>query len=122
MTKAPSTARRTDPRLPYLRAVARELKERAIALADLETRRGDLIAGRDVDVDALRLVEADLLAQRRELRRIQAELDAIECEFDIDHPFRVRVQARGGGGVAEPLVACLRIIDPIPLDPARRPA
>jgi hypothetical protein len=80
--------------LPLLRSVGREIRERSLAIAELENR----LDARLPDArspQARRQIESELAIHRRELRRIERELAQLGCNLDADHPLRILIPGNG---------------------------
>lgn len=82
--------------LPLLRAIRRELRDRTYEATRLEELREALLPSQRAHVDDLTLVEAELSAHRRELRRAEQELTALGCHVDQDRPLRIVVPSDEG--------------------------
>jgi hypothetical protein len=75
--------------LPLLRAIGRELQARTRAIEELERRAEVLSESQDSHPAELRLIEADLALQRRELRSTEKELGRLGFSIDADNPHRI---------------------------------
>ena len=83
--------------VPLLRSIAREMKERVRAIAELESRSessGNECRARGIDAASL---EAQLSLHRRELRRVEKELASLGWARDEDHPLRLLLRRADGG-------------------------
>ena|SRR5690349_17865049 len=81
MVQLKRTPQEVDRTLPLVRSIGRELRERTRVIEALEVReaRGERSAG----------LEAELSAQRRELRACEKELARLGYGIDADDPHRI---------------------------------
>ena len=77
--------------VPLLRAIHRELRDRALRVRFLSRRVPELEPGLERD-----MLEAELSTHRRELRRANEELERLGCALDDDHPGRVLIPGWDG--------------------------
>ena len=91
-TQNPTNAERL---VPLLRSIAREVKERTEAIQFLEARVESFQKSPHIHAEDLRLTEATLAIERRELRHVHEELGRLGCELDEDNPQRILVAGEG---------------------------
>ena len=89
------TLRESDRRTPLIRSIARETRDRALAIRQLEASMKDLSAGPGEPITEIRRVEVELFQHRRELESVQKELARLGCSLDADHPQRIVCSADG---------------------------
>ena len=80
--------------LPVLRSIAREIRERTVAIRSLEARRGSFSKSAIHAVDRAN-ADAELAIQRRELRHAEHELERLGCRLDDREPLRIAVLDEG---------------------------
>jgi hypothetical protein len=95
------TLRRAECIAPLIRSIAGEVKERLLAMRQLDASLKELSAHRREPVNEIRLVEAELYLHRRELERVQKELAHLGCHLDPEHPERIVCSADGGQWIYE---------------------
>ncbi len=72
---------------PLLRAIGREIGERAQAVRELEQRMSAFSKTPRIHAREIAAIESELSAHRRELRRVQSELAHLGVEFDPQMPW-----------------------------------
>jgi uncharacterized protein DUF2203 len=80
---------------PLLDSIGRELVERGVRLAELETRIAELRAS-PFYADELHQLEAEAAEHRRALRLCRAELEQLGCSVVGTSPLTVRIPTRIG--------------------------
>lgn len=73
-------------KLPLLKAIGREARDRQLSIRDLETRLAALTSTAHAHAEEIQRIESDLSLHRRELRGVEKELGRLGCAFDEDQP------------------------------------
>lgn len=73
--------------MPLVRSITSEIRERGGRLAVLEAER----LAHTVSPSMLRLCDAEIATQRREIRRAESELEKLACYILSWNPFTVRI-------------------------------
>ena len=82
--------------LPLLESIGREITERSLALAHLETEITTLESEDPVDDDRMHGLVAEASAHRRGLRLAKAELERLGCSVVGTTPLTFRIPGRIG--------------------------
>ena len=82
--------------MPLLRAIRRELRERTLKTAELESRLTDLSEDRQANAKQIQRLESELSTQLRETRRVEKELGELGCTVDEDRPLRILIPSEDG--------------------------
>src|SRR5262245_60206275 len=89
-------ARKEAERLvPLLRSMGREIRERSQVIDRLEEQLSSLSLQRDQHRPGIFQIESELALHRRELRRVERELEQLGCNLDADHPLRILIPGQG---------------------------
>ena len=81
--------------LPLLRSIAHEIRDRTAAISYLESRVQSLKPSSRIHAEDLRLAEASLAIERREIRHAQEELERLGCRLDENDSERIVFEDEG---------------------------
>lgn len=87
---------RAERLLPLLRSIAQELRDRHRSIAELDARVRSLKASPKIHAEDLRLAEATLAIERRELRHAEEEVGRLGCRLDEDDRERILLEGEQG--------------------------
>lgn len=82
--------------VPLLRCIAQEIKERTLAITELESKLEAFAGTRRAHRDEVASLESQLSHQRLELRHVEKELANLGWERDQDHPLRLVLRRAAG--------------------------
>mgnify|MGYP003573947870 CR=1 FL=1 len=91
----PSLPSEPSKLLPVLRSIARELRQRKATIVMLEARRLAFAKSPKIHGSDLANTDAELSIHRREVRRIEKELETLGCRVEDHEPLRIALPDEG---------------------------
>lgn len=91
----PSLSSEPSKLLPVLRSIARELRQRKAQIVTLEALRSAFTKSPKIHGSDLANTDAELSIQRRELRRVEKELELLGCRVEEGEPLRIALPGEG---------------------------